>query len=334
LIAPRWERRGLLAARPVLVVGMAPSRAGHDLEADGGPTLGRLAAYCGRTPEELSLAFDFVNLLPDWPEEAGAGSKWDARPDPSSWEVGQRAALLWADLWERPRHAVVLLGDWVAGAARAWGWRIPADRLGSAAGPAGARLAWSPHPAGTNMWWNDPAHRAAGEAFWRDLSDGAARLLPRAPQKVKLHERSRWLLDLIDRLGPSAGWPEACVDWPWTEPPGRPQALLRGQSVPAAHVVLDACEGRRPDLRHQALHSCDRGEHCVNAAHLRWGLEIENRLDQSARARGDIGRVGLEKAREVRRELEELSERHGVPLDAVARIAGGRTWTDDKWETS
>jgi hypothetical protein len=330
VIAHRSERAGLLAARPVLVVGMAPSRAGHDLD---GPTFGRLASYAGLdSAAEMASLFDFVNLLPEWPGEAES-AKWDARPPAGAWEVGDRASLLGADLAERPRRVVLMLGDYVADALLFW-WGVtqPLERFERLRGPGNCDLYRVPHPAGTNMWWNDPENRARAEEFLTGVAFLARTSLPKAPKKVGLAERTRWLTNVIAYMNPG-DWPEGCVDWPWVDPPGRPQAILRGNSVPAAHVSLEAFEGRRPSIRHQALHSCDRGQHCVNGAHLRWGTELENRLDQSARGRGDIGRVGLETARAVRAELDEISERRGVPLDAIARIAGGKAWTDESWET-
>lgn len=339
MIANRVDRQGLPAAKPVLVVGAAPSRSGGDLsESPAGTGTGfRLARYAGVSEQHLSVLFDFVNLLPEWPGEAeGASSRWDGFPNKTSWEVGQRASLLLADVHERPRHLIVGLGGWVRDCLRYW-WSLSAP-LDPASGwlfwhigPARSTVAWSPHPAGTSMWWNE--NRAAGEEFWRNVARRAESLHSRAPAKVRMSVRTQWMLNVIASM--DSAWPQSlCVDWPWVDPPGRPQMYLHGQGVPAAHGVLEAVEGPRPSPAHQALHSCDRGEHCVSGAHLRWGLEIENRLDQSTRGRGDIGLIGLDKAREVRKELEELAARHGVPLDAVARIAGGKTWTDDKWETN
>jgi hypothetical protein len=320
----------------VLVVGMAPSRNGADLSDaraahPAGKTLDRLAKYAGVAPEDLLDKVDFVNLLPDWPGEASeASAKWDDSVSKQTWDpVGQRSALLAADLAERPRKLVVGLGGWVRDALSWWwtlldaGWLEPQSH-------AGAGLVWSPHPAGTSMWWNDPANLEKGEAFW------AAALLvantgPLAPRKVPAALRSKWLLDLVARFR-VGGWPEeACVDWPFMDPPGRPSAYHRGNAMPAAHVVLELTQCRRKDRFQQALHSCDRGEDCVNSAHLRWGTELENRLDQSARARGDIGRVGLETARSVRKDLEQISKAYGVPMDAIRRIAGGKTWAETSW---
>ena len=109
MIAPRAERRGLYAARPVLIVGMR-ARGGHDLD---GPTFERLASYCGVGLSEMMDRLDFVNLLPEWLGEADS-PMWDATPDPRDWSaVGQRASLLYADLLERPRRLTVGLGGYV-----------------------------------------------------------------------------------------------------------------------------------------------------------------------------------------------------------------------------
>jgi hypothetical protein len=309
---------------------MAPSRSGHSLD---GPTFERLAAYAGETPGDIAVAMDFVNLLADWPGEA-ASPKWDAVPDEADWAlVGQRAALLQADLMERPRRMVVGLGNFVRHAlCEWWGWTVPGWlEVSRAAGR--EDLAFSPHPAGTNMWWNDPSHRSLGEAFWRAT---AARSLsqPLPTRKVPLMTRTRWLVETVSRFN-LLGWPEGCVDWPFVDPQGRPQALSRGHASPAAHVVLDLCGHARPSREHQALHSCDRGEHCVSGAHLRWGTELDNRLDMVERGRGSIGKVGLDSAREIVREFDRFiaqqAREHDVTRDAILGIALGKSWDPSKW---
>jgi hypothetical protein len=148
------------------------------------------------------------------------------------------------------------------------------------------------------------------------------------PPYRKLAHKSMWFREQLE-LG--VDWPEdRCVAWPWRDGDRRHTMNFLGNAVPVTHVVLHFTAGPRPSKKHQGLHSCDV-QWCINPKHLRWGLEIENRMDQVTRHRGDIGRIGLDKARAVRKELEEISERHGVPLDAIARIAGGKTWAEDKW---
>lgn len=147
------------------------------------------------------------------------------------------------------------------------------------------------------------------------------------PDYRKLGQRSTWFLELIE-----AGivWPETCVAWPWADGIRRHTMYFKGSAVPVTHVVLHFHSGERPSRKHQALHSCDI-QWCINPRHLRWGLELENRLDQAARQRGDIGKIGLETARIARLELEEISSRLGVPMDALARIASGKSWAEENW---
>jgi hypothetical protein len=311
---------------------MAPSRSGHDLD---GPTFRRLADYAHTTVEDMGRSMDFVNLLPEWPGEAGS-PKWDAAPDLRSWGVGQRASLLLADLLERPRITVVGLGAFVRDSLSWWwgmqtrGWLEPARIL--AAAPA-TTLCWSPHPAGTNMWWNDPAHRAAGEAFWSAVDLESRVRLPLTPRKVPVSMRTRWLLELLPAFG--GDFPAECVDWPFVDPTGRPQALLRGASVTAAQVSLDMTGHPRPSKEHQALHSCDRGEECVNPGHLRWGTELENRLDQVERGRGSIGKLGIDAARDITERhqqlIAQLAEEHGCSETTVRNIILSKSWADRHW---
>lgn len=151
-----------------------------------------------------------------------------------------------------------------------------------------------------------------------------------APPLRKLADRSLWMLKQLEQ---GVDWPENCVPWPWAKEVRRHTMNFQGSGVPVTHVVLHFSEGPRPSKQHQGLHSCDT-LWCINAKHLRWGTELENRLDQVARERGDIGRIGLDKARMIRAMLEEISVLHDIPLDAIARIAGGKTWVDESWETN
>lgn len=146
----------------------------------------------------------------------------------------------------------------------------------------------------------------------------------------KLAQRSRWLIEQLE-LG--VEWPEHCVAWPWATEDRRHTCYFQGKASPVTHVVLHFHEGPRPSKQHQGLHSCDISW-CINARHLRWGTELQNRLDQVARERGDIGKIGLGTAYKVREELKVISQKYGVPMDAISRIASGKTWTEDKWETS
>jgi hypothetical protein len=183
------------------------------------------------------------------------------------------------------------------------------------------------------MYWNDPAQRVLGETFWHAATLESRVRLPLTPRKVPVSMRTRWLLELLPTFG--GIFPESCVDWPFVDPPGRPQALLRGASVTAAQVSLDMTGHPRPSREHQALHSCDRGEECVNPGHLRWGTELENRLDQVERGRGSIGKLGIDAARDIterhKQFIAALAVEHGCSETTVRNIILSKSWADRHW---
>lgn len=147
------------------------------------------------------------------------------------------------------------------------------------------------------------------------------------PPFRKLADKSMWFLKQIE-LG--INWPETCVEWPWRDGDRRHTMNFQGSGVPVTHVVLHFTEGPRPTKKHQALHSCDV-QWCINPKHLRWGTELQNRLDQVARSRGDIGKIGMHTAWKIYGELKLMSEKHKVPMDAIARIASTKTWSQESW---
>lgn len=140
--------------------------------------------------------------------------------------------------------------------------------------------------------------------------------------------KSEWLIEQIEA---GVDWPEYCVAFPWPKDDRRQAAYLLGRQVPASHISLHFKEGPRPSMKHQALHSCDN-RYCINANHLRWGLELENRLDQVERQRGSIGKIGLDTARLVRAELESVADKYQIDLLAIQRIAGGVSWNEESWK--
>lgn len=334
MIAPRTERTLVKAAKPVLVIGLAKSKNSAEF---AGPSFERLANYCGTSLADIRETFDFVNLVDGHPGRADDG-KYDKPPDLHDWaRVGQRASLLYADLLERPRRAVVGLGGFVRDALSFW-WPGNNSSLHTwfdvSAGPGGCALSWSPHPSGVSTWWNDPDNAAQGRVFWGNLYVGASGSYPLAPKQVSLGSRTQWVLHAISAL--RVKWPDECVDWPFVVPTGRPVALLMGDGVPASQLALNLSGSPRPGPEQQALHSCDRGEHCINPGHLRWGTELENRLDQDARSRGTIGKIGMEGALEIKRQMDEFAQKiakeRDVSVTAVYNIAVGKSWSPKSWK--
>ncbi len=142
--------------RSVLFVGMAPNRSGEGAgrALTGAHTRARLENYAGGPLLDL---VDTVNLLNEWPGSAG-GTKWD-RVDAPGRELDLAGRAL-----------VVGLGGYVRRElCRQLGVREPAWFLRQRIGADGTVLAFSPHPAGTSTWWNDPEHRARGSSFWRGV---------------------------------------------------------------------------------------------------------------------------------------------------------------------
>ncbi len=155
-----------------------------------------------------------------------------------------------------------------------------------------------------------------------------------APPFKKLGPRSAWFIDALIKA--DVVWPDECVPWPWATEERRHTMYFRGNGVPVTHVVLTLTAGERPSKAHQGLHSSDM-EWCINAKHLRWGTELENRMDQVKRSRGSIGKIGLAEAEEITKEftamVEGLAKKYEVTPDAIWGIATGRSWNRKQWET-
>lgn len=155
-------------------MGQAPGvpgpRQGRPLEFSS--SLTRLAKYSGVVPKEKMYELaDVVNLIDVFPGKSRSG-KGDAFP--------QRQGVLAAIVLKPNLHQysrVVLLGAAVRDCFVQAG-AIPAD-LGWFEGHERWRgnkltiVTPSPHPAGTSMFWNDPASLAAGTAFWRRVMEEA-----------------------------------------------------------------------------------------------------------------------------------------------------------------
>lgn len=144
-----------------LLIGQAPAQ-----HATGnGPLSGRcgeaLAALCELDLVQFLADFDRVNLLGRFPGKSGKGDRFPI-------EVARRRAidlLMSGTLFDR---RVVLLGGNVAKAfgvdyPRPFEWQSRRALV----------YAVAPHPSGINLWWNDPANRAAARVFWRELASGA-----------------------------------------------------------------------------------------------------------------------------------------------------------------
>lgn len=138
-----------------LIVGQAPARsAGPDTRPWDSASGKRLATMMGTDLETLLETFDTTNLNE---ELAGTNGKWDLFDETVA---EHKAAYLRRSILSE--YDVVLACG--ARVAKALGFPCPGGRWDVRA------ETWTfgvPHPGGTNMWWNDPNHRAKGTAVVR-----------------------------------------------------------------------------------------------------------------------------------------------------------------------
>lgn len=138
----------------------------------------RLAKYSGLSdnPLELYDLADVVNLVKYYPGRSPNG-KHDEFPHRAGVAEATKMKYI-VDTYDR----VVLLGSAVRGCfidahilPMGHEWFEPYERYtGYGARTHMVVVAASPHPAGTSMFWNDTAARAAGEAFWHRVVAEAA----------------------------------------------------------------------------------------------------------------------------------------------------------------
>lgn len=120
---------------------------------------------------------------------------------------------------------------------------------------------------------------------------------------------------------------------------GRGQVHYNGKLINAARVMCILAHGEPPTPKHQAAHSCGKGNQgCVNPRHLRWATKIENERDKIKH--GTIlkgSRHGGSKLKEkdivIIRSLEgsmlqsDIAKRFNVSVGNINDILCGRTWS-------
>lgn len=142
--------------RAVLVVGLTPSSpvAPGDTALKGSDSLKRLAAMAGVTEDEFLDAFDTVNLVPEY---LGPDIAWGDALD----NVARVRRLARRGGYRQVVTLGRMCGHALLGCHSQWfEWVEPWPNAAGAV---------SPHPSGTNRWWNDQDHVAAGQEFWCSL---------------------------------------------------------------------------------------------------------------------------------------------------------------------
>ncbi len=139
----------------------------------------------------------------------------------------------------------------------------------------------------------------------------------------------RWLLELMDR--PPGDW--CCVIWPFTRAQnGYPMAGEDGVIRPH-RIMCEWRHGPAPSPKHQAAHSCGRGDDgCVNPWHLNWRTPAENQ-DERYQQHGHEPRRKLTpeqvdeiRAMHTRERTVDTAKRFGVSEANIRQIQSGKTW--------
>lgn len=155
----------------LLIVGQAPSRtmARGARPFEGARSLTLLAKYAGLSPRErLYDLADVINVIRDYPGPA-EDEKYDAFPIE---DARAGIARVHRHIVKTRPEVVVSLGRKVTnlfGVSNPEWFVEYVQTVHTLEGSAGFTFIPSPHPAGTSMWWNDPANLARGIAFWTNL---------------------------------------------------------------------------------------------------------------------------------------------------------------------
>lgn len=147
----------------------------------------------------------------------------------------------------------------------------------------------------------------------------------------------QWILSHVD-------YPHAdhCLTWPLSTLRGYGRLGHLGKGLYAHSMMCELVHGERPSPRHQAAHSCGKGnEGCVNPRHLSWKTQSENELDkfEHGTAHQLPGRprtkLTLDDVAEIRRLApttthEDLAARFSVGRSTIGAILTGRSWNTDR----
>lgn len=128
-----------------------------------------------------------------------------------------------------------------------------------------------------------------------------------------------------------------CLAWPYgTNDKGYGLAVIGGVQKAASRWMCILAHGEPPSPRHQAAHSCGRGNlGCVNPRHLRWDTHKGNQADRLAHGTHNLGeRNGKTKltdddVRAIRAapaNLKALMDQYGLSRGAVVKIRGRQRW--------
>lgn len=132
---------------------------------------------------------------------------------------------------------------------------------------------------------------------------------------------------------------DECLIWPFARAEsGYGRLSVDGKLEVASRYVCGLVYGKPPTPKHEAAHSCGKGDSgCVTKGHLSWKTRQGNKDDElihGTRNRGErqgnsklsVSEVREIKAMKGREPARSLSVRFGVSLSHIWRIQNGKEW--------
>ena len=148
-------------------------------------------------------------------------------------------------------------------------------------------------------------------------------------------EPQRWIKENASYQG------DDCLIWPFERTRhGYGTVRQNGKKRVASRVMCEEAHGEAPSPKHEACHSCGRGDHgCMTPKHLRWGTKFDNSADRIAHGtwihgetvpaskltRDQVIEIAALKGTMTQR---QIAEKFGVGVGAVGHIHAAERW---KW---
>lgn len=132
-----------------------------------------------------------------------------------------------------------------------------------------------------------------------------------------------------------------CLKWPFADDGHGYGQIVCGGKPGKAHIVMcRLAHGEPPTPKHQACHSCGKGDQgCVNPRHVRWATATENMADRVAHGTsnrgGQNGQAKLTEAdvSAIRQRykaggvlMREIAAEHNVTRQTINDVIGHRRW--------
>lgn len=130
---------------------------------------------------------------------------------------------------------------------------------------------------------------------------------------------------------------DECLLWPFNRnKSGHGTIKVDGKNRLVARVICSELHGPPPSDKHEAAHSCGRGNFgCANGGHLRWATRAENEADKLLHGTSNRGeRHGMAKLstvevlaiREMAVPSRQIAKAFGISQTMVSKIKRGEAW--------